>query len=110
MTALINHGARRIIYLDYVETNLAFVRVIFKKNETIKHRGKEERAHCNGLEASGQKVLWVFTLTLLIYLFFSLIVLKFRTSDGRYPTPEHFVARGSEIVSYVAVSVPNEKE
>ena len=45
MTALINHGARRIIYLDYVETNLAFVRVIFKKNETIKHRGKEEHAH-----------------------------------------------------------------
>ena len=76
MTALINHGARRIIYLDYVETNLAFVRVIFKKNETIKHRGKEEHAHSNGLEASGEKVLWVFTLTLLIYLFFSLIFLN----------------------------------
>lgn len=36
--------------------------------------------------------------------------LNFRTSDGRCPSPEHFVARGSEIVSYVAVSVPNEKE
>mgnify|MGYP000002371053 CR=1 FL=1 len=74
MTALIYHGARRIIYLVYVETNLAFVRIVFKKNETIK-TGERRNMLSNGLEASGQKVLWVFTLTLLIYLFLSLIFL-----------------------------------
>ena len=80
MTALINHGARRIIYLDYVETNLAFVRVIFKKNETIKHRGKEEHAHSNGLEASGQKVF--FNININIFIFVSnFLILEPPTED-----------------------------
>mgnify|MGYP000521348713 CR=1 FL=1 len=66
------------------------------------------------LIAMGLKLLakkcYGFSPSLYSYIYFLSNFLKFRTSDGRCPTPEHFVARGSEIVSYVAVSVPNEKE
>lgn len=55
MTALINHGARRIIYLDYVETNLAFVRVIFKKNETIKTGERRNMLIAMGLKLLAKK-------------------------------------------------------